>query len=341
MSQNRFDEYYDIRRARMDEIPEIMDFINTFWRKGHILGVNRSFFDYEMVTNGEVNVVVSKTRDSDQIDGMIGYLPCSNDSTKLDTWGVIWKTKPDAKPMLGIEMKKRFCEITGARSHLGTGANPETAVPLLRRILHYYSAKMKHYYRLGDLKEYEICTVKHKDIPPYKDKGELKIKLLPTAEKLEHFFDFSSVEDCWPYKDFWYYNRRFYEHPIYQYEVWGLSGENTKAFFVTRVLHYLNHAALSIVDYAGDASLFSQCGQFFDQIVTENAYEYVDFYFDGFDEEAVQEAGFLKLEEDDTNILPAYFSPFVKSNIDIYVTSQDCDHQYRFFKADGDQDRPN
>lgn len=47
----------------------------------------------------------------------------------------------------------------------------------------------------------------------------------------------------------------------------------------------------------------------------------------------------IELKENDTNIIPNYFSPYVAENIDIYVGAK-----YKgavFFKADGDQDRPN
>ena len=39
------------------------------------------------------------------------------------------------------------------------------------------------------------------------------------------------------------------------------------------------------------------------------------------------------------NIIPNYFSPFIRENIDIYIRYND--DSTRFFKADGDQDRPN
>ena len=50
-------------------------------------------------------------------------------------------------------------------------------------------------------------------------------------------------------------------------------------------------------------------------------------------------AGFSERTEDDTNIIPNYFSPFVAENIDIYVRSPY--ENTLFMKADGDQDRPN
>ena len=241
--------------------------------------------------------------------------------------------------MLGIELKKRFCAITGVRNDLGVGANVETSVPLLGRILHFYTAKMKHFYRLCDKASYTVAKVAHKDIVSYTPSNGLEIIALPMAEDLENFFDFP--ENALPYKNFWYYNRRFYNHPIYKYQLWGAFDGKTKAIFVTRVQQCQDTAIISIVDYAGEATLFSQCGSFFDKILKDNGYEFIDFYFDGFPEEYVKSAGFVELEKDDTNIIPTYFNPFVLSNVDIYVDASNKKDKFTFFKADGDQDRPN
>lgn len=340
MSQNRFDAYYDIRQAIVDDIPDIMSFIDAHWKKGHILAVNRAFFEYEMTDGENVNFIIAKVKSSGVIDGILGFLPCSSSTEKLDAWGVIWKTKDNALPMLGIELKKRFFTITGARNDLGTGANFSTSVPLLSRIMHYYTSKMKHYYRLNDIESYTIAKVSHRDIPPYADSHEITVEIIPSSEKLESFFDFSSMHDSLPYKDLWYYKKRFYNHPIYKYQVWGVKGTKSKAFFVTRVQEYEEAKIVSIVDYYGDCSLFSQCGSFFDQLLKNGNYEYIDFYFDGFDEDLVKSAGFVMLTDNDTNIIPTYFNPFLLSNIDIYVIASNKNEKFMFFKADGDQDRP-
>ena len=68
-------------------------------------------------------------------------------------------------------------------------------------------------------------------------------------------------------------------------------------------------------------------------------YEYIDFYCHGFDTEYVRQAGMIELVENDTNIIPNYFAPYVAENIDIWVGTPKG--RAMFFKADGDQDRPN
>lgn len=338
VDKNRFDEKYDIRLAKIDEITEVMSFIDVYWKKGHILAKNRDFFEYEMVVDGKVNFLIAKSLMSGKIEGILGFLPCSKDQTKLDIWGVIWKTVPGAMPMLGMELKKRLMKIIGARTDLGVGANLSTSVPLLNRIYHYYTAKMKHYYRLADRSSYIIAQVNVKAIPIYEKNSNILVTEMRTVEELDHFFDFECVSENIPYKDIWYYNRRFYNHPLYTYRVWGIKNEGKRAIMVTRDQEYNGSIAVSIVDYIGKQELFGQCGEFFDSILDRA--EFVDFYFDGFKEEYAKRAGFVSIDEYD-NIIPNYFNPFEQRNVDIYVDSSDSLNICTFFKADGDQDRPN
>ena len=44
---NMYDEACEIRLAKWEDIPEIMDFVEKEWRHGHILGRDRAFFEYE------------------------------------------------------------------------------------------------------------------------------------------------------------------------------------------------------------------------------------------------------------------------------------------------------
>lgn len=336
---NRFDERYDIRLASYDEIPEVMKFIDDHWKKGHILAVNRDFFEYEMVVDGVVDFLIAKDKATGKIDGIIGFLPCSHDKERLDIWGVIWKTIDGAMPMLGMELKKRLMTILNARTDLGVGANSGTSVPLLSRISHFYTAKMRHYYILSDSLEYKIAKVITVPDSVESSNWRTNTSKLNSIEELAEFFDFESVKDVIPYKDAWYYNRRYYQHPIYKYDIWGLSHDDKKAIIVTREQPYNNSRALRIVDYLGDQSLFSGCNLFLREFLQDN--EYVDFYFDGFDEKYAEDAGMTNVDDTPDNIIPDYFHPFEQVNVDIWVDSSEKTKKCTFFKADGDQDRPN
>ena len=303
---NRFDTRYEIRLAMYSEISEIMQFIDEYWKKGHILATNRDFFEYEMVVDGQVNFLIARSLENEKIEGILGFLPCSKNSERLDIWGVVWKTIPEAMPMLGMELKKRLMTIIGARTDLGVGANPKTSVPLLG----------------------------------YKTDSPVRVREIYSSFELRAFFDFSKVDNVIPYKDCWYYEKRFFLHPIYKYEVWGIENvhNGNRAVIVTRIQNCNNTTAIRIVDYLGEQQLFEDCGFFLESLLSNN--EYVDFYFEGFEEEYVKKAGMTECV-DDGNIIPDYFNAFEQTNVDIYVDSSNNEKKCLFFKADGDQDRPN
>ena len=94
-----------------------------------------------------------------------------------------------------------------------------------------------------------------------------------------------------------------------------------------------------MVDFIGNEEVIPAMGTFLEKMLQGNEVEYIDFYCDGFDRELILRAGFSELEENDTNIIPNYFGPFVQKNIDIFVSSSQ--QGTRFTKADADQDRPN
>lgn len=340
MVKQSYDEIYDIRLADYEEIDEIMVFINTYWKDGHILGTNRKFFEYEMVVDGQVNFIIAKRKDDHSIDGIYGFLPCSANKAKYDIWGVMWKTKASALPLLGMELKKRLLVLTGARTDLGVGANKKTSLPLLK-FYGYYTAKMKHFYCLSSSADYKIANIRKQYKHEYTGYKTADVKHLDNIDELKTFFDFETLKSDIhvPYKDAWYFNRRFYGHPIYDYDVWGACGDGgRKAVIVTRKQTCNGSSAVRIVDYIGDQSVFRECGRFLDMLLASS--EYVDFYFAGFEEEHAKAAGMVELDEADGNIIPDYFSPFQQTNVDIYVVGSDKNAKYTFYKADGDQDRP-
>ena len=331
-----FDEKYDIRQARYDEIDEIMQFIDTHWKKGHIMATNRMLFEYEYVVNGELNFYIAKNKETNLIIGIIGYLFASLNSEKLDIWGSIWKIRNDVKtpPFLGFELLKRMVEHNNARNYIVVGSNPNTATPILKTLWSYKDNTMKHYYRLSERKEYKFSKIVKK-IKPVKDETipQEYLKEINSFDELEKIFNFSTIEDKVPFKDKWYYRHRFFEHPVYNYKIYS----STDLFIITREQSVKDIKILRIVDLAGNLNKISNLFNFFEDLSKE--YEYIDFYNLGLEDASLKKAGFLNKNDTPENIIPNYFSPFVQENVNIHVAYKD--NKCLFFKADSDQDRPN
>ena len=242
--------------------------------------------------------------------------------------------------MLGAELIRRRKELTKCRCDLDVGDNPKTAIPVLKVLLKRYTTKMTHYYILSDKKEYKIAKISYL---PEKKLGSDNYNVVRffCIEELMERFDTTQYINYTPYKDYWYINHRFFEHPVYDYEVYGIEKDGrVGAIFVLRNQSYEDRVAIRFVDYIGDKSLIAGIGLFLENYINQNdKNEYLDFYCAGIDEAYVLSAGFVALKEEDDNIIPNYFGPFLQENINIWVDSRDKNSL--FTKADADQDRPN
>lgn len=339
MKENAFDRKYEIRLAKYEEIEEIMEFIDIYWKKDHILARNRDFFEYEMVVEGKVNFVIAKDRESGRIHGIRGFIPASRNQEKRDVWGSMWKVIPGSMGLLGLEIVRRADALTNTRISLCVGGNPNTTIPLFQKVRGYEDVgKMQHFYCLGHCDNYRIAIIDHYE--PFMENChyQVAIKEIEDIEKVEKCFEFLNTENVLPFKDIWYINHRYFEHPIYKYQVYGLEDhEKIQALLICREQEYNGAIVLRIVDYIGKIELFAGISGFLKERLEK--YEYIDLYCYGVDSSYIKQAGMIELQENDTNIIPNYFYPYEAENVDIWVGTPKG--KAVFFKADGDQDRPN
>lgn len=339
MHMSIYDEWYDIRIANYEDISAIMNFIDELWKKDHILARDRAFFEYEHVLDGKVNFVIAQNRKTNELDGIVGFLPASRNKEHLDLWTVVWKTRPGCIPLLGMELMNRVQTFTSCRNPMGIGDNPKTTVRLLSKVDKEISIfKLEHFYLLSSNKQYHIACIRKKPDAACAYYGEKVIAArMPDACTAAEYIDFSDYSVC-PYKDEWYIDHRFFSHPIYKYLVYGLRRGASRAIIVMRVQEYGGSKALRVVDYLGDQICFAGLHSFFIEQMEELDCEYTDFYVSGFDKKLIMQAGFACVEENDENIIPDYFNPFVNENIEIWADGKI--KKCLFCKADGDQDRP-
>lgn len=343
---NKFDERYDIRLADTSDIDDIMLFLDQYWRKGHIMSRDRELFQYEYADGDRINFVLAIDRKTKQMEGIFGFLNCSQteDAGKKDIWGSMWKVNDqhDNLPFLGVELAKRVLTLTGCRTQIGNGANPNTTIPLRRLFFGDKAVRMRQYYLLNpSVKDYKIAIIKDKGNPVvFAAENQISLREFHSMEELKKHFDVEKIQAI-PYKDNWYVNKRYFCHPYYKYLVYGLEDHKGKigAIMVGRVLTCNGARVFRIVDYIGDQQLFARLSKAMKQLMTVYNLEYMDFYTFGFSEESILSAGFRLRTDDDPNIIPNYFEPFLRDNVDIWA-------HYKldgttFFKADGDQDRPN
>lgn len=323
-----------IRFAKESDIDHIMSFIDTYWRKGHILGTDRAFFAYEHVLPEGVTYVLSEN-EGGQIDAILGYIPYGK--THRDIMTVMWKANHTAHPSLGLALLQFLKENGDIRIIASPGSNKKLAG--VYRYLGFQFEKMTAWYRLRAQENYHLAQVTNRVIPAAQDGADYL--LLPDWTDVEKHFDFSRYSpDTKPYKEPCYIEKRYFCHPVYCYEVYGVRGADGKAqlLAVFRTVSAQGATAVKLIDCIGDFTLMNALAGLLDHVLDTHQAEYVDCYEAGIPEEAMKASGCLKTE-DSGNIIPNYFAPFTQENVGIWYFSSDPD--IVLFRGDGDQDRPN
>ena len=341
---NQFDERYEIRLARRDEIETVMRFIGEVWRKGHILSFDREYFEYEFCDGEQVNIIIAIDRKTGSIEAISGFLYSSADPDRRDIWGSFWKVNDlhDNDRMLGVELERRVKDLAGCRYNNGIGDNPHTAVPLYRMFLRFRADRMRHWYMLNpSADQYRVAVVRHREIRTPDTAAERELYEISDFDEIDKNFVFDREQI--PYKDGWYVRKKFFLNPRRNYRVYGIRGRESEgrlpAFLVTRECGANGVRILRIVDYYGDREAFAGIGGRLLELMSEEQYEYIDFYNYGFEDEFLSRAGFVRRKEKDRNVIPNYFEPFVQENVDIWIHYEK--EGALFYKADGDQDRAN
>jgi hypothetical protein len=213
------------------------------------------------------------------------------------------------------------------------------------KFLGIYTDHFRQFVLINDkITEFKIAKVSNeKYIKPVRFLTNNKYSLKKLSEK-EVLFDFKDYKETIPYKDKKYFIKRYFNHPVYSYDIFGIF-KNSKihSLLVTRSVLANGSKALRIVDFIGDQKgLQFITKNLYEKIIADN-YEYADFMCFGFDYEKLLSAGFQQVNLDSSDlIIPNYFSPYVAENIKInFYIDTDKVEKVRMCKADGDQDRPN
>jgi hypothetical protein len=324
-----------IRFATENDIEKIMLFIDLYWKKNHILSRNIDFFRYEHLLEEGVTYVISEN-DKGEIEAILGYIPYGKKNRDIMT--VMWKANHTDNPTLGLDLFDFLKKNADVRIMASPGSNKK--LRSLYRYLGYDFGKMTHWYRLCKKDSYSIAKVENANIPIVTGNSIKYLKLDSWGDVIK-FFDFSDYynKKPKPLKEEWYIKKRYFDHPIYNYDVYGVidkSGEHTLIVF--RKIYVGEAVVLRLIDCIGNNDIFRDTSTMMDDLLEKIGAEYVDCYEVGICDEIFQEGGWLKVESSG-NIIPNYFAPFVQENIDIYYFSTDSD--IVLFKGDGDQDRPN
>lgn len=342
-----YEKYYDIHICKIEEIDEVISFIDNYWQKNHILTKSRKLLDWQHYDekNSRYNFVIAKSRKTGEIHGVIGFILSSIYDDEIKTpirWGAIWKIREDvAVKGLGLTLKG-YMETTIPVSYIG-GVGLSKYSKAIDEKLGEEIGKLSQYYIANpEFRELELI-----DKPAFPDITSIEIDetkyFVPLSE--DEFCEMAhSVEEyIMPYKSIKYYINRYYRHPIYSYGFIGIfDSTGITSVFVYRKCMVGNRAGIFIVDYIGNPTAIVGCYKLFLDFLQKEKAEHISFPCRGIPDICLKQAGFM-LRDDSDVILPVYYEPFVRSNVDLdyHFWSKNEFLDGIIVKGDADQDRPN
>ena len=324
--------------ATVNDIEYIMKFIDEYWKKGHILATNRQMFEWQYRKGDDVHFVMAKNKEG--IKGILGYVPYGEGSQKNIALA-LWKTISSDKPFLGVELLQYLDAEQENAGIVCPGINMRTTAKLYR-LVGMHVDKMTQWYRLGRQRNFVIGKIVNNHIPQVENMREYVLTKYDTPEQMLRCFDFESYKNSAPvpYKSQEYLTWRYFNHPVYQYDVYGICRKNdvAEAIIVLRTQTYENSSVIRFVDYIGSLEVLPSVTNLLDDLLEVQKAEYIDIYEAGVSEQLLIRGGWTKVETSG-NIIPNYFAPFEQSNVDIYYST--ANKNAILFRGDGDQDRPN
>lgn len=329
---------YTIRFAQRADISHIMQFFRQHWKETHILANDRAFFEYEFCRGDEVCLVLL-LNENNGVEGTLGYIPYGGE--QRDIFTVMWKVLDNGQMFAGVALFYYLVDHGRCRHIYTSGLNENTRN--IYRYLGFCTGDLQHFYMVNADCERRIAQIADETElnTDYQESGVL-LSMCRVEDEEEFLAAYcpEKREDK-IYKAPEYMIHRYFENPKYQYQIFRLrkEGEAASSFLIAREQEQEGSKALRLIDFVGNEELLSQIGTPIRQLMRENGYEYTDLYVYGVADEVLFQAGFSKKAKDSRNVIPNYFSPFCRKNINIGIFWEKEMHPI-IWKGDGDQDRP-
>ena len=337
IGRDDFADMITVRRAEIEDIPFIMQFLDEHWEKGYSLAKNKEFFNWQYVKNDKVNIWIG----IDEIEKKVYALQdcvIYRSSDNPDISGTLWRAIKSDNPLLALQVQEKMWDDIDPRASFSPGLR-EDAVKVYKAL--GYSIKyMCHYYRLGSVDEFKIAKVENKSIPEVDDYG-FGLRVIKGVDEFSKIISEEELVGYSPSRDYEYIKWRYFDHPIYDYLVYAIENNVGKdvAVIILREECAIDSKVLKIIDYYGNPKWMMRITSELDQIMEENAYEYVDVYSYGIPDGIYEKAGMLRCDALSENIIPQYFQPYECKNVDFAIIPPDVS-SIRVFRGDSGLDRP-
>ncbi len=328
-----------IRLATIGDRDKIMSFIKTNWMDNHILANDVKFFDYQYIYKDTLQFVLAENSNAELI-GILGYFQYNPNNNEQDIFLTFLKVIPkQSDDLISIKLIQHLSNNIKHRNIHCVGININTKG--IYKLLRYQIGQLDHYVAFNhDLTDFVLCNPPS-SLKKKKYENKFRIEKNDNADailnKLKNS-EFYSKKN--PFKSLDFLVHRYIDHPFFSYIFYEVFDKDLFiGFAVLREVIHKKSQAIRIIDVIADDKNISFIINELTNILENSDYEYIDVYASYLNSEILLSGSFEKVSNEKNIIVPDYFSPFVKKNVDIYFTSSNIS-KMTFFKGDGDQDQP-
>ncbi len=342
-----YSEEYDFHFCRIDEIEDVVDFIDKYWKKNHILVLSRELLDWQHLDRqrNRYNFSLARNRKNNEIHALLGFIPIGQFDPALQQYvfyGVIWKAREDVAPVgLGMSVYYYACRELMPYFWGSIGISEAGCKNYVTTI-----GEMEHYFLLNpQCEQFAIA----KNVEKYRnfnlrDRDGWTCCLLSLQEYISLPIKLPLFTNIYGMKTKDYYINRYFLHPVYKYHFLAIKeGEAVKAIVVYRKCAANNSACLRIIDFIGKFNALKKVSGSFIKLLQVEKCEYIDFLVANGDSTSIEKAGFINKLKTENSVIPNWFEPFVQANKPLNY-SYWCNRPGYIpimFRGDSDQDRPN
>lgn len=344
-----------IRVAEAGDQPRLIEFIRDHWSSTHIFTREPDVFSWQHAgVNGCVNMVLAEEIVEDQrtVLGVQGFIPTGryDDALGHDELALaIWKVRDGAPPGVGVQLLK-FIEREFRPGLIIAIAISEIVKPIYTMFRYELAsldqAAIFNPDRRGRLLVAENVPDRALAAAPTLEDDTVtlsRLELDASAEVREIVDQLASAAR--PIKSWTYVAERYLRHPWYDYEARLVRHHDRPAAVVVwrNVSAHGTHV-LRIVDIIGETEWLADARRVLQQHVISANAEYIDLMQWGIADDVVDAGGFIGTRTHPDIVIPNYFSPFERRNVQIDLACKvnvDDDLPLHLYRADSDQDRPN
>lgn len=336
---------YKFKICEREDLPRLLTFIDTYWKKNHILVRSKEILDFQYYNCEEdkYDFVLAENTLTGELDGIRGWIRVAQYDPALAEYDEVWS----AVSKVRTDVVNNEIKVLGSylwrylEKHKGFGTVGISRFSFaMHTAIRHKTCSLGQYFILNrETKSFRIASIPTNYKYPICNADS--IWYLREIEDLNAVDDDAVQAFYRPFKSKIYLINRFAKHPVYHYHFYGIYEENElKAILVGKFVEINGSKILRIVDALGSLEDVGCLYNDFQTILKETGSEYVDFLCFGVDDTVFKRMGFNKLDPNqDLLIIPNYFEPFEAQNIVINGAYKPAE-RYCMFKADADQDRP-